>query len=265
MNPTNDRNLLFIVALATQSLEATPSYSEWLRKMRTELPDCYLPLNVVWSLLPDRIEREFVSFCEKSVDLHSADAEIEALVKILWKWDRLDHERRMTSTPQKNRTPQPWVDAPGPMASSFRERAISIRDQRFDTLRVRERQRIIDEKRTRAKRYTVLCVAGLVLGWILSPLGWPSVILFLISLGYLAWSLRHKKHLSFSIMTCMLFLFFLTGGISRDLLDDVQPTAECRDGWYSYSANRSGTCSYHGGVAAWGPSYHHWWQSLIGQ
>ena len=29
-------------------------------------------------------------------------------------------------------------------------------------------------------------------------------------------------------------------------------TATCRDGTTSYSQNRSGTCSYHGGVASWG-------------
>ncbi|MBI2588770.1 DUF3761 domain-containing protein [Candidatus Saccharibacteria bacterium] len=29
------------------------------------------------------------------------------------------------------------------------------------------------------------------------------------------------------------------------------PTARCRDGSYSYSQSRSGTCSHHGGVAEW--------------
>jgi hypothetical protein len=29
------------------------------------------------------------------------------------------------------------------------------------------------------------------------------------------------------------------------------PTAKCNDGTLSYSANRSGTCSWHGGVAFW--------------
>ena len=29
------------------------------------------------------------------------------------------------------------------------------------------------------------------------------------------------------------------------------PTARCRDGTYSYSLHHSGTCSHHGGVAAW--------------
>jgi len=28
-------------------------------------------------------------------------------------------------------------------------------------------------------------------------------------------------------------------------------TARCRDGTYSYSQHRSGTCSHHGGVASW--------------
>jgi hypothetical protein len=28
-------------------------------------------------------------------------------------------------------------------------------------------------------------------------------------------------------------------------------TAQCRDGTYSFSQHRSGTCSYHGGVAEW--------------
>jgi len=30
-----------------------------------------------------------------------------------------------------------------------------------------------------------------------------------------------------------------------------KPTAQCRDGTYSYSETRSGTCSSHGGVARW--------------
>jgi hypothetical protein len=31
----------------------------------------------------------------------------------------------------------------------------------------------------------------------------------------------------------------------------ARATARCRDGTYSYSRHHSGTCSYHGGVAAW--------------
>ena len=32
---------------------------------------------------------------------------------------------------------------------------------------------------------------------------------------------------------------------------DDNPTAVCNDGTYSYSQSRSGTCSWHGGVAEW--------------
>jgi uncharacterized membrane protein len=32
---------------------------------------------------------------------------------------------------------------------------------------------------------------------------------------------------------------------------NVSATALCADGTYSYSANRRGTCSHHGGVAQW--------------
>ncbi|MBQ3677162.1 MAG: DUF3761 domain-containing protein [Bacteroidales bacterium] len=29
------------------------------------------------------------------------------------------------------------------------------------------------------------------------------------------------------------------------------PTAQCKDGTYSYSKTHQGTCSHHGGVAVW--------------
>ena len=32
---------------------------------------------------------------------------------------------------------------------------------------------------------------------------------------------------------------------------EYEPTAQCNDGTPSYSANRRGTCSHHGGVAVW--------------
>jgi len=35
------------------------------------------------------------------------------------------------------------------------------------------------------------------------------------------------------------------------VLPAAGPTAQCRDGTYSYSANHQGTCSHHGGVATW--------------
>ena len=42
------------------------------------------------------------------------------------------------------------------------------------------------------------------------------------------------------------------GGSSAQRLPVLEkPTAICRDGTYSYSQTRQGTCSHHGGVAEW--------------
>lgn len=37
----------------------------------------------------------------------------------------------------------------------------------------------------------------------------------------------------------------------RAIRAPVGATAKCRDGTYSFSQSRRGTCSWHGGVAAW--------------
>lgn len=44
-----------------------------------------------------------------------------------------------------------------------------------------------------------------------------------------------------AITTIVLCSAFYQGG----------PTAQCKDGTYSYSQHHQGTCSHHGGVAVW--------------
>ena len=39
--------------------------------------------------------------------------------------------------------------------------------------------------------------------------------------------------------------------LNLPFIETPSPTALCRDGTYSYSQNRQGTCSHHGGVAVW--------------
>ncbi|MBB5379288.1 hypothetical protein HNQ07_004803 [Deinococcus metalli] len=42
--------------------------------------------------------------------------------------------------------------------------------------------------------------------------------------------------------------------IQRPVVADTRPSgasAQCRDGSYSFSMHRRGTCSHHGGVATW--------------
>jgi len=264
VSPVDRRNLQVIVAVGIEKLQSVDDHSEWLREMQRELPDCYLPLNAVWSLLPKHIEKSFESYCGRCLAAQKIDTEIEECAAFLWIWDRFDFERRMKSTPVPNRTSQPWMDKPGPTASSFREKAATSRGLRLAVLAAKSHQEEAEKRRAAMQRYAMLCAAGLVGGWVFSPLGWLSVIAFLISAGYLAWSALHKRYFSLCAKACLFLFLFLVGGISRDLLYDVQPTAVCSDGSYSYSAHASGTCSWHGGVAGWYPKSHHWWQTALG-
>ncbi len=264
MNPADGRNLQVISNLAIEKLQSVREYSEWLREMQRELPDCHLPMNAVWALLPRHIERDFESFCDRCLEALSIDTEIEDCGLLLWKWARFDFERRMKTTPMRNRTSQPWANEPGHAASSFREKAVAYRGLRLASLAAQRHHEETEKRRAARKGFAMLCFAALVGGWVFSPLGWFSVSLFSISVGYLAWSKLKKRYFSLSARACLFLFLFLVGGISRDLLDDVQPTAVCSDGSYSNSAHRSGTCSWHGGVAGWNPTVHHWWQTVLG-
>jgi hypothetical protein len=257
------QNLQTIAAVGVAKLGEASDYSEWLRKMQKALPNCSFRLMTVWSFLPKYIEQDFQSYCASCLEVQKIDSEVENSVAVLWAWDRFDFERRMKSTPMRNRTSQPWMKEPGPTATNFREKAIASRNLRSAVLQARSRQEQLGRRRSGYMRCGFLC-SGLLGGWVFSPLGWFSVTLFLISAGYFAWSIGHKKYLPHCAMAFLFFSLFLVGGISRDLLDDVRPTAMCSDNSYSYSAHRSGTCSWHGGVAEWNPTFHHWWQTLLG-
>src|SRR2546428_5676792 len=57
---------------------------------------------------------------------------------------------------------------------------------------------------------------------------------------------------------CLAFHLFLVAALTQNVAQGQEPrpsprraTARCRDGTYSFSKHRSGTCSHHGGVATW--------------
>ena len=65
---------------------------------------------------------------------------------------------------------------------------------------------------------------------------------------------RRRKVLNHPIWTVLLWSILVTLAI-YEVARNVQqtPTAKCMDGHLSYSLNRSGTCSWHGGVKEWNP------------
>jgi uncharacterized protein with FMN-binding domain len=50
---------------------------------------------------------------------------------------------------------------------------------------------------------------------------------------------------------CVAQASFLNQNKARDSNPPAGATAKCRDGTYSFSQHRRGTCSHHGGVEEW--------------
>lgn len=109
---------------------------------------------------------------------------------------------------------------------------------------------------------SILLLGGAI-GWIESPFGWFFPILFLLLFVFSIHHSRKNKRFRKSFLVAVFIFGFIGTGIAHDVYFDETPTAECRDGSYSFSAHHRGTCSWHGGVSVWNPSLHHWWQDLI--
>src|ERR1039458_9600207 len=108
--------------------------------------------------------------------------------------------------------------------------------------------------------WPLLAGAGIVTAWLFSPFNAsPALVLMALSIQF---GFNHLKKRSSPIFlkSALLFLIlFVPTGMIHDAFFD-HPTAICSDGWYSYSASKSGTCSGHSGVSRWHPERKHWWQ-----
>lgn len=102
--------------------------------------------------------------------------------------------------------------------------------------------------------------AGIVTAWLFSPFNaFPAIILLTLSLQY-GFNCLKKRPSPIFLRSALLFLvLFVLTGIVHDAYFD-HPAALCVDGRYSYSASKSGTCSWHDGVSRWNPRRKHWWQ-----
>jgi hypothetical protein len=102
--------------------------------------------------------------------------------------------------------------------------------------------------------------AGIVTAWFFSPFNaFPAIILLALSLQF-GFNYLKKRPSPIFLKSALLFLvMFVPTGIVHDAFFD-HPVALCADGQYSYSASRSGTCSWHHGVSRWNPMRKHWWQ-----
>jgi hypothetical protein len=98
-----------------------------------------------------------------------------------------------------------------------------------------------------------------LLSWVIHP---QNILPTLISLALLVKVcvdlIRHRASRLGLILG--LALVFAMIGVIHDATVPTYASARCRDGWYSYSGHRSGTCSWHDGVAQWHPRVQAWWE-----
>lgn len=112
-----------------------------------------------------------------------------------------------------------------------------------------------------------LLVFGSIAALVFSFLFLPShpLVVALFVLGFVGMfvpmmraKLRRANLLSTYVLSLLLLVNLTIGGVLHDLV--FPPGALCRDGSYSDSASRRGTCSWHGGVEEWNPGP--WWGAI---
>jgi hypothetical protein len=126
--------------------------------------------------------------------------------------------------------------------------------------------------KSRVERLQATCASGLgclVLGYF-TPNSWVVHTVVVVGCAIGALRCHSTLHKAGYLNAAAGFMVIGSASLVADCLNggfkDVRldaPTAICMDGTYSYSANRSGTCSWHGGVAEWypyiPPRAHPWW------
>jgi hypothetical protein len=110
------------------------------------------------------------------------------------------------------------------------------------------------------RTWLLLTGVGIVTAWFFSPFNaFPAIVLLALSVQFGFNCLKKRPTPVFLKSALLILVLFVLTGIVHDAFFD-HPAALCADGRYSYSASRSGTCSWHDGVSRWNPERRHWWQ-----
>jgi len=101
-----------------------------------------------------------------------------------------------------------------------------------------------------------IVAVGLV-SWLLIPQSILPTLIFLVLLVRVGFDVFRHRTVRF---VWILVLVFAAVGVVHDVNVPSYTSALCADGTYSYSAQRSGTCSWHHGVAVWHLRIPPWWE-----
>jgi hypothetical protein len=107
-------------------------------------------------------------------------------------------------------------------------------------------------------RAVQIVTVGLV-SWLLTPQSILPTIVFLALLVKVGFDLIRHRTFRFVWILGLAFVF-VSVGVVHDMNVSSYASALCRDGTYSYSAHRTGTCSWHHGVEEWNPRIPQWWE-----
>src|ERR1039458_426771 len=107
-------------------------------------------------------------------------------------------------------------------------------------------------------RGSQIAAVGLV-SWLLTPQSILPSLVFLALLIKVCFDGFRNRTFRFAWILGLAFVF-VSVGVVHDLNVPNYASALCVDGMFSYSAHRSGTCSWHHGVAVWHPGIPPWWE-----
>lgn len=107
-------------------------------------------------------------------------------------------------------------------------------------------------------RTVQIAAVGLV-SWLLTPQSILPMLVFLALLIGVCFDVFRHRTFRFVWILVLAFVF-VSVGVVHDMNVPSYASALCRDGTFSYSAHRSGTCSWHHGVATWHPRIPPWWE-----
>jgi hypothetical protein len=250
------------------------TFESWKEKLQSQFPGRTLDPFFVWRELPERLRQEFRDLDSTLGNETQRRIASQNLVEMTEKWVNLEWSRLdRWDSPDSRNLAIPTTDFPAGLPGNEAAKKLTtvgrstwLKSSKRPQGKKSEANEIggFTENHPVLTRYLVLSVGAALCSWLLSPLGWFSVFVFVATLLGLVY-IYCRRGKSAKLIAATFFMFvFIAIGIVHDIFDDDHPSAECSDGWYSHSAHRSGTCSSHGGVAIWQPTLHHWWQTLLG-
>lgn len=274
-----------IILAGIVGLKTTPDnkYHSWLHHFRKSPYAIYSNPRQVWASLPEAIRALLICFEPGVPTSQESDMPQFEYSSLLHKWEEIEANRTLLAPKSSSNFDASFPinrqqDIVGILSKDDSKELSAKGTQNNLALTATDGTEIDVSRSTISSTYITahsvltflgehpkssIILGGSFIGWLFSPFDWLPIILLCGLLGKLLLNLYRRKTSIVIFRSIIFMLSVILIGIFHDVYFDPHPTAQCRDGSYSYSAHHSGTCSWHDGVGAWNPTLHHWWQSIF--